>query len=81
MFIDRQFEFFKLALGPTQPPIQWVLGALFLGIKRPVREADHFHFVPRLRVRGGIPPLFQYVFTAWRLIHAKRTVIGIMIKA
>jgi hypothetical protein len=29
------------ALGPTQPPIQWVLGALFLGIKRPGREADH----------------------------------------
>jgi hypothetical protein len=25
----------------TQPPIQWVPGALFLGVKRPVREADH----------------------------------------
>jgi hypothetical protein len=30
-----------LALGPTQPPIQWVLGALSLGVKRPGREADH----------------------------------------
>jgi hypothetical protein len=29
------------ALGPTQPPIQWVPGALSLGVKRPVREADH----------------------------------------
>jgi hypothetical protein len=29
------------ALGPTQPPIQWVQVALFLGIKRPGREADH----------------------------------------
>jgi hypothetical protein len=29
------------ALGPTQPPIQLVLGALSLGIKRPDREADH----------------------------------------
>jgi len=28
------------ALGPTQPPIQWVLDALPLGIKRPGREAD-----------------------------------------
>jgi len=26
------------ALGPTQPPIQWVSGVLYLGVKR---EADH----------------------------------------
>jgi hypothetical protein len=25
----------------TQPPIQWVRGALSLGIKRPGRETDH----------------------------------------
>jgi hypothetical protein len=30
-----------LALGPTQPPIQWVPGVLSLGAKRPGREADH----------------------------------------
>jgi hypothetical protein len=29
------------ALGPTQPPIQCVPGALSLGVKRPGREADH----------------------------------------
>jgi hypothetical protein len=29
------------ALGSTQPPIQWVAGTLFLGVKRPGREADH----------------------------------------
>jgi hypothetical protein len=29
------------ALVPTQPPIQWVPGAVSLGIKRPGREADH----------------------------------------
>jgi hypothetical protein len=28
------------ALGPTQPSMQWVPGALSLGVKRPVREAD-----------------------------------------
>jgi hypothetical protein len=28
-------------LGPTQPPIQWVPGALSLGVKRPGREAGH----------------------------------------
>jgi hypothetical protein len=29
------------ALGSTQPPIQWVPGALSLGVKRPGREANH----------------------------------------
>jgi hypothetical protein len=29
------------ALGPTQPPIQWVPGALSLGVKQPGREGDH----------------------------------------
>jgi hypothetical protein len=29
----------RLALGPTEPPIQWILGALFSGIQRPGREA------------------------------------------
>jgi hypothetical protein len=31
----------RTALGLTQTPIQWVPGALSLGIKRPGREADH----------------------------------------
>jgi hypothetical protein len=31
----------KRALGPTQPPIQWIPGALSLGVKRPEREVDH----------------------------------------
>jgi hypothetical protein len=30
-----------MALEPTQPPIEWVSGALSLGEKRPGREADH----------------------------------------
>jgi hypothetical protein len=33
----------RTALGPTQPPIQWVPGALSLGVKRPGRETDHSH--------------------------------------
>jgi hypothetical protein len=32
---------FRTAVGPTQSPIQWVPGALFLGVKWPGREADH----------------------------------------
>jgi hypothetical protein len=36
---------FSISSGPTlrsvQPPIQWVLGALYPGVKRQGREADH----------------------------------------
>jgi hypothetical protein len=32
---------FRPALGPTQPPIQGVPGALSLVVKRPCCEADH----------------------------------------
>jgi hypothetical protein len=31
----------KLVLGSIQPPIQWVPGALSLGVKRPGRQADY----------------------------------------
>jgi hypothetical protein len=31
----------RTALRPAQSPIQWVPGALSLGVKRPGREADH----------------------------------------
>jgi hypothetical protein len=31
----------RTALGPTQPPIQWIPWTLSLGVKRLGREADH----------------------------------------
>jgi hypothetical protein len=31
----------RIALGPTQPPIQWVPGALSLGVRLLGHEADH----------------------------------------
>jgi hypothetical protein len=31
----------RLAQGPTQPPMEWVPGALSPGAKQPGREADH----------------------------------------
>jgi hypothetical protein len=44
------------ALGPTQPPIQWVSRALSKGVKRPVHEADHS------------PPSSAKVKNAWSYI-------------
>jgi hypothetical protein len=32
---------YKVGLGPTRPPIQWVSASLSLGVKRPAHEADH----------------------------------------
>jgi hypothetical protein len=31
----------RTALGPIHPPIQWIPGALLLGVKQSGREADH----------------------------------------
>jgi hypothetical protein len=45
------------ALGFTQPPIHWVPGALFPGVKRPGCEADYSQPVPRSRKCGSIHSL------------------------
>jgi len=44
-------------------------GVLSPGLKRSGREADHSpHLVPRLRMRGVVPQLAQYVFLEWYLV-------------
>jgi hypothetical protein len=38
----------RTALGPTQPPTQWVPGSLSLGVKWPgLKLTTHLHLVPR----------------------------------
>jgi hypothetical protein len=39
--ILKYFSSIRTALGLTQPHMQWVPGALSVGVKRPGREADH----------------------------------------
>jgi hypothetical protein len=57
------------ALGPTQPPIQWVPGALSLGVKRPGREADHSPpSSAEVKNAWSYTSTPQYVFMAWCLV-------------
>jgi hypothetical protein len=45
-------------LGPTQPPIQWISGAISPDAKRPGREADQSHpSSAEVKNGGAIPPL------------------------
>jgi hypothetical protein len=60
---------FRLALGPTRPPNQWVLGGggggVTQGLKQPVRENDH-STSSKVEVKddGVIPPLIHT--SLWR---------------
>jgi hypothetical protein len=60
------------ALGPTQPPIKWVSGALSLEVKRPGREAGHSppssEEVKNACSYTSIP---QYAFMAWCSVKAQ----------
>jgi hypothetical protein len=51
----------SMALEPTQPPVQWVPGALSLGAKRPGREAYHLPLssaeVKNAWIYPSIPPI------------------------
>jgi hypothetical protein len=52
-------------LGPTQPPIQWVLGALSSGVKRLGREPNHSPpSSAEVKNGGAIPPL--PLLSSWR---------------
>jgi hypothetical protein len=48
----------RLGLGSTQSPIQWVPGAVTLGVKRQEREVDHsLPSCVQVKNGGAIPPL------------------------
>jgi hypothetical protein len=60
------------ALGPNQPPIQWIPGgAVFLGIKQPGREADHSPpSIADVNAWSYIST-FPHVFMAWCLVKQR----------
>jgi hypothetical protein len=54
---------------PTQLPIQWVLGVLSLGVKRPGREADHSPpSSAEAKNVWSYTSTPQFVFIAWCLV-------------
>jgi hypothetical protein len=68
------------ALGPTQPPIQWVPGDLALGVKRPGREADHsLPSSAEVENAWAIPPLPLYAFVEWCSVRAQTTFTQILL--
>jgi hypothetical protein len=59
----------RVALGPTQPPIQLVPGALSLGVKRLGREADHsLPSSTAVKIPRALPTVPQYAFMVWCLV-------------
>jgi len=55
-----------------QPPIQWVPGALSLGVKRPERQADHSPpSNAKVTNAWGYTSTPQYVFMVWCLVKHK----------
>jgi hypothetical protein len=59
------------ALGPTQPPIQWVPGILSLRVKRPGREAHYSHLVPKSKNEWSYTSTPQYAFMVWCSVKAQ----------
>jgi hypothetical protein len=59
-------------LWPIQSPIQWVMGALSLGVKWPGREADHF-LLSSAEVKNGGAILLLPHTSSWGLIEILNT--------
>jgi hypothetical protein len=56
----------RSALGPTQPPIQWVPGSLSLDVKRPGRDADYSPpSSAEFKNAWSYTSTLEYAFMAW----------------
>ena len=50
----------SVALGPTQPPVQFGVTQGLSG--QGMKLSSHFHLVPRLKMSGTLPLLHPYAF-------------------
>jgi hypothetical protein len=71
--VTNVFFFFftasRQALGPTQPPIQWVSEALTSGVKQLGREVDHSPpYTAEVKTAWSYTSTPPYIFMAWYLI-------------
>jgi hypothetical protein len=58
-----------MALGPTQPPIQWISGVLSLGVKQPGHKADHSPpSSAQVKNVWSYTSTPQYVLMAWSFV-------------
>jgi hypothetical protein len=74
IYIPSNITVSKTALGPTQPPIQCVPGALSLEVKRPGRKADHSPASSAdVKNAWSYTSIPQYVFMAWCLVGTGTT--------
>jgi len=54
----------RLALGPTLPPVQWVL-AVYTGVKLSGLEVKTLACSAELRISGAMPLFLLYTCMAW----------------
>jgi hypothetical protein len=65
---------YRLTLGPTQPPVQWIPRFLTPGLKLPGRETDHSpQSSAEVKNAWSCISNPQYVFMVWYLVKHRGT--------
>jgi hypothetical protein len=71
---------FIQGLGPIQPPIKWVLGALTPGVKWTGHEANHSpSSSAKVKTLWNYTSTPQYVFMVWCLIGKEVYLHGVIL--